>query len=142
MNQTLLDPKRPKNARQQLGKAGEEIAKRTLIERGFSIIEQNWRCHVGEIDLVAEEMAISYAQGGVLVPWRVFVEVRTRRGKRYGTALQSITPTKQAKLRQVAETYIQQEGWTGAWRIDVVAVQMDSVGRLLDIQHIRHAVGG
>ena len=136
MNQSL-----PKNARQQLGKAGEEIAQSLLVDRGFSIIAQNWRCKVGEIDIVAQENAISYTAGAV-VPWCVFVEVRTRRGARYGTALQSITLTKQAKLREVAQAYIQQEAWTGPWRIDVVAVQMDSAGRMIDIQHIRHAVGG
>ena len=72
----------------------------------------------------------------------MLVEVRTRRGNRFGTAQQSVTERKQAKLRLVSEQYVQTTAWTGPWRIDVVAVQMDSAGRLVEIEHIRHAVTG
>jgi putative endonuclease len=70
----------------------------------------------------------------------VLVEVRTRRGTAYGTALESITPRKAARLRQVSQRYVQTTGWSGPWRIDVVGVQMDAQGRLLGVEHIRHAV--
>ena len=63
------------------------------------------------------------------------------RRSRYGSALQSITPRKQAKLREVAAAYLAATGWEGPWRIDVVAVQMDSRGALVTVDHIRHAVG-
>jgi putative endonuclease len=69
------------------------------------------------------------------------VEVRTRRGFAYGAALESITPRKAAKMREVAHHYVQALGWNGPWRIDVVGIQMDVQGRLLSIEHIRHAVG-
>ena len=131
-----------KNQRRHLGNAGERLAAETLAAAGIHIIERNWRCPVGEIDIVAEENAPDSTQGGAMVAWRVFVEVRTRRGDAYGTALQSITPAKQAKLRQVAEEYVQSQQWCGPWRIDAVGVQMDSSGRLLAIEHIRHAVTG
>ena len=87
-----------KNQRRHLGNAGERLAAETLAVAGINIIERNWRCPVGEIDIVAEENAPDYTQGGAMVAWRVFVEVRTRRGDAYGTALQSITPAKQAKI--------------------------------------------
>lgn len=128
--------------RRKLGDLGEELAVRTLEEAGFTILARNWRCAVGELDIVGQEIAPDYAQAGAEVPWLVLVEVRTRRGTRFGTALQSITPRKQAKLREVAEHYVQAVNWRGPWRIDVVGVQLDQTGRLLAIDHVRHAVAG
>jgi len=130
---------RTTDPRKELGRAGEEMALRTLQEAGLTIVGCNWRCSVGEIDIIAEELALDYVRGAPN-QWLVLVEVRTRRGLRYGTALESITPRKAAKLRQVAHYYVQASGWDGPWRIDVVGIQMDGQGRLLSIQHIRHAV--
>ncbi len=126
--------------RKQLGRAGEMMAERTLQAAGLTIFARNWRCAEGELDIVAQERAPDYVHGGELCDWLVLVEVRTRRGLAYGTALESITPRKAAKLRQVSQRYVQATGWTGPWRIDVVGVQMDAQGRLLTIEHIRHAV--
>lgn len=129
------------NSRRLLGNRGEELAAQALQQSGLSIIERNWRCAVGELDLIAEEQAFDFVQGRITT-WRVLVEVRTRRGDRFGTAQQSITPRKAAKLREVGQTYVQRTGWIGPWRIDVVAVQMDSRGTLLQVEHIRSAVTG
>lgn len=126
--------------RKQLGRAGETMAERTLQAAGLTILARNWRCAEGELDIVAQERAPDYVRGGELCDWLVLVEVRTRRGLAYGAALESITPRKAAKLRQVSRRYVQTTGWAGPWRIDVVGVQMDGQGRLLDIEHIRHAV--
>lgn len=126
--------------RKQLGRAGEAMAEHTLQAAGLTILARNWRCAEGELDIVAQERAPDYVHGGELCDWLVLVEVRTRRGLAYGTALESITPRKAAKLRQVSQRYVQTTGWTGPWRIDVVGVQMDAQGRLLGIEHIRHAV--
>lgn len=115
---------------------------RTLRAAGVTVVERNWRCSAGEIDVVGEEMAHDFVSGLSTVAWRVFVEVRTRRGDAFGTALQSITARKAAKLREVAAHYVQATDWRGPWRIDVVAVQMDASGRLLRVEHIRHAVSG
>jgi putative endonuclease len=130
------------NPRRHLGAAGEDLAVRALRAAGLSILTRNWRCPAGEVDVVAQEDAPDFVQGGQITPWLVLVEVRTRRGARFGSALQSITLRKQAKLREVAEHYVQTHGWAGPWRIDVVAVQMDAQGRLLAVEHIRHAVTG
>jgi putative endonuclease len=126
--------------RKQLGRAGEAMAEQTLQAAGLTILARNWRCAEGELDIVAQERAPDYVHGGELCDWLVLVEVRTRRGLTYGTALESITPRKAAKLRQVSQRYVQATGWAGPWRIDVVGVQMDAQGRLLGIEHIRHAV--
>lgn len=130
------------DARRQLGSAGEEMAARLLTEAGLEIVERNWRCSYGELDIVAQEVAPDFAQGGELVTWLVAVEVRIRRGTRFGTAKASVTPAKQAKVRTVAEAYVLESGWQGPWRIDVVAIQLDAQGRLLDKTHLRHAVTG
>lgn len=127
--------------RRQLGNRGEELAAQQLTAAGLKIVDRNWRCAVGELDLIAEEEALDFVKGGVNT-WRVLVEVRTRRGDRYGTAQQSITPRKAAKLREVGATYIQSIAWRGPWRIDVIAVQMDGQGHLQQIEHIRNAVTG
>lgn len=128
--------------RRGLGDRGEQLAVDALAQAGLAIVARNWRCPSGEIDIVAQERAADYAAGGAVVPWLVLVEVRTRRGNAFGSARQSITPRKQAKLREVAGHYLQSTGWAGPWRIDVVAVQMDADGRLLEVEHIRHAVTG
>jgi putative endonuclease len=133
---------KPPTPRRSLGNTGETLAVQALTGAGLTILARNWRCAVGEVDIVAQEHAPDFTQGGMLAPWLVLVEVRTRRGVQYGTALQSITPRKAAKLREVAAHYVQAQQWAGPWRIDVVAVQMDSQGRLQQVEHIRHAVTG
>jgi putative endonuclease len=130
------------DSRKTLGHSGEAVAAHALERAGLTITARNWRCPAGELDIVAQEIAPDYSQGGEAASWLVVVEVRTRRGARYGTALQSITPRKQRKLREVAQHYVQAVAWPGPWRIDVVAVQLDDSGKLLDVEHIRHAVTG
>ncbi len=132
----------PGDRRRQLGNTGEDLALQTLVAAGLTILTRNWRCAVGELDIVAQERAPDFVSGDPQAEWLVLVEVRTRRGVNFGTALQSITTRKAAKLREVAQHYVQHSGWTGPWRIDLVAVQMDDQGRLVAIDHIRHAVTG
>jgi putative endonuclease len=120
-----------KGARKKLGQRGEDLAAGHLEERGYVVREHNWRCPAGEIDIVAED-------GDCLV----FVEVRTRRGREYGTPEDSVTPAKQARLVEVAQAYLQEHSWDGDWRIDVVAVEMTSGGKLLRVELIKNAVTG
>jgi len=119
------------DARRGLGALGEELAAQRLVAVGYEIVTRNWRCQVGELDLVAR-------QGECLV----LVEVRTRRGKALGTPEESITPAKQARLVNLAEAYVQSVDWPGDWRIDVVAVELDQGGRLLRVDHYENAVTG
>ncbi len=120
-----------KGTRKQLGAAGEEIAARELARRGYRLRERNWRCAAGELDLVAE-------QADVLV----FVEVRTRRGDRFGTPEESITASKRTHLIAAAESYLQAHDLDCDWRIDVVAVQMSARGELMRVDVIENAVQG
>lgn len=120
---------RMKGARQRLGRLGEELAARHLREGGFVVRERNWRSRAGEVDIVAQD-------GDCLV----FVEVRTRRGRQFGTPEESVTPAKQAKLIEVAESYLQESGWSGDWRIDVVAVELTPWEKLVRVELIENAV--
>ena len=117
-------------SRHALGRLGEELAARALTARGYRIRERNWRCTAGELDIVAED-------GDVLV----FIEVKTRRGREYGTPEEAVTPAKQARLVELAATYVQESGWQSDWRIDVVAVELMPDGRLSRLDVIRNAVG-
>jgi putative endonuclease len=116
--------------RRALGKLGEALAARELERRGYRIVERNWRCPVGELDIVAEKDGA-----------RVFVEVRARRGDRFGTPEESITPIKRAKLLEVAQTYLDEHAEQDReWRIDVVAVELSPHGELVRIDVIENAV--
>ncbi|MDH7486116.1 MAG: YraN family protein [Anaerolineae bacterium] len=117
--------------RQRLGQVGERLAAEALAARGYAILARNWRCPAGEIDIVARD-------GDTLV----MVEVRTRRGEAFGTPEESVTPAKQARLVELGQTYVQERGWDGPWRIDVVAVQFSPAGRLERLTVIPNAVEG
>ena len=124
--------KTPKAARQGLGRTGERLAAEELARQGYSIIERNFRCQHGEIDLIAEE-------GGDLV----FIEVKTRRGNAYGLPEEAVTPRKQQKIVQVATYYLDLHTCSErAWRVDVVAVQLSASGRFEEIRVYQHAVQG
>jgi putative endonuclease len=116
--------------KQKLGRHGEGIAAAYLQQEGYLILARNWRCPRGELDIVARE-------GETLA----FVEVRTRRGERFGNPEESVTPAKQAKLLELAQTYLQETGLTDQnWRIDVVAIEIDQRGSLKRLNLIRNAV--
>jgi putative endonuclease len=115
--------------RRGLGRRGEELAARHLADKGYEIVARNWRCGVGELDLVVRDL-----------DELAFVEVRTRRGSSLGSPEESITLAKQARLIALGETYVQAIDWNGGWRIDVVAIEMDRRGRLLRIDHYENAV--
>ncbi len=118
--------------RKQLGHWGEEAAVRQLAAAGHEIVERNYRCSEGEMDLIARQEDV----------W-VFVEVKTRRGDAYGRPEDAVTPAKAARLLRVAESYLQERGLADvAWRVDVIAVELDSGGKLLRIEQIENAVSG
>ncbi len=118
------------NTRHALGKRGEDYAAQYLIEQGCAILARNWRCPVGEIDLITEQ-----------ADRLIFVEVRTRRGDRLGTPEESITPAKRAKLIAAAQTYLAEHGQTDrAWRIDVIALEIGAQGAVTRCTLIENAI--
>lgn len=100
-----------RTTRQIAGDAAEERALRYLEARGMRLVERNFLCKGGEIDLIL--------QSG---PTLVFVEVRKRAAGTYGSAAASITPRKQARILLAAQVFLQRYREPPACRIDVVAI--------------------
>ena len=121
----------PDGARRvRLGAAGESAARGYLESKGFAILDTNFRCPYGEVDIIALE-------GDCLV----FLEVRTRRSSNFGSPEESITPDKERKLIATAETYMQSRAdLPEQWRIDFVAVDVDAQGRITRIERMENAV--
>lgn len=116
--------------RRQIGALGEQIARDFLLKKGYKVIRSNYRCPYGEIDIIARD-------GDCLV----FVEVKTRTGPALGRPEESVNTAKQAKLRQVALHYLQEnDGSPPDWRIDVVAIELDHQARPERIEIIKDAV--
>jgi len=107
-----------------LGALGERLAAEALQRKRFEILARNWRCPLGEIDIIARE-------GDVII----IIEVKTRRGRRVGTPEQGVDVRKQRKLCELAQCYIENIGWEGDVRIDVVGVELSSSGELLRVTH-------
>ena len=117
--------------RRDTGILGEKLARDFLKKRGYRILETNYRCPRGEVDLIAEHK-----------DYLVFVEVRTKTSRDFGTPEESITATKRERLRTVASYYQQaHDNLPQLWRIDVVAVELGQMGKLSRIELIENAVG-
>ena len=117
--------------RRNTGILGEKLAGDFLKKRGYRILEANYRCPAGEVDLIAEHK-----------DYLVFIEVRTKRSREFGTPEESITPTKRERLRTVASYYQQTHcNLPQLWRIDVVAVELNQKGKPSRIELIENAVG-
>jgi putative endonuclease len=82
----------------ELGRAGEEAALAVYESRGFHLVARNWRCPMGELDLVVHRR-------GLLV----FCEVKTRGGRAYGGGFDAVTGRKRARLRRLAEAFLLSE---------------------------------
>jgi putative endonuclease len=131
-----MESERASARRLSLGRQGEAIAAAYLEGLGCEIVARNWRTRAGELDIVAREG-----------DWLVFVEVRTRRaagGGRtptLGTPEESVTPRKQMRLAAMSEAYLFELPWPGAWRIDVIALELWPDGSIARLNHLRDAVG-
>lgn len=112
-------------AKDDLGKRGEEIAAHHLQATGLVIVDRNWRCPQGEIDLVVRD-------GSELV----FVEVKTRSSIAFGHPLEAITVTKLARLRRLAAAWCDAHpGNHDHIRIDAVAVIAPTTGPI-EVEHL------
>ena len=114
----------------QDGDWGEALAAEYLEARGCRIVEREWRCRFGEIDLIAE-------QEGTLL----FVEVKLRTNLRYGMPRESVTAKKQEKLRSAALLYLSMHGLDAPARFDVAEVYTDArhSARSTRIEYIENA---
>lgn len=111
--------------RKRLGERGEEAAAAYLERAGLQIVEMNWRCPSGEIDIVALD-------GQTLV----LCEVKTRKTASKGTPESAVTPAKQRKYAKLAAAYVQQAGIEPVeTRFDVISILVVSDDRALLRHH-------
>jgi len=110
--------RRAPTERAELGRWGEDLAARELRRRNYRILGRNVRVGRGELDIVASDRDAT-----------VFVEVKTRRDKAFGGARAALTPSKGRQLARLAQTYLRQHpNRAGAYRIDVVAIDVEPTG--------------
>jgi putative endonuclease len=116
-----------RDARRGTARKGEALAALVLRLKGYRIEARNWRCPLGEIDIVAWD-------GDTLV----FVEVKARTGSTAGAPEDAVDPRKQARIVQLAQAFLaRRRGTTPPCRFDVVAVE---TGRMIPrLRHLRAA---
>lgn len=116
----------------ELGKLGERLAKEYLQKKGFRIVDTNFSCPYGEIDIVAYDKDCL-----------TFVEVKTRRSSSFGSPEEAITPQKKERLISSSLFYLQHRRPPAkTWRIDVLVLELDKDGKPSRIELIPYAVSG
>lgn len=112
--------------RQALGGYGERVAERHLVEQGLVVLDRNWRCDDGEVDLVLREANVL-----------VVCEVKTRSGPEGGTPHEAVTDEKLDRLRRLGERWAQAHDVRPPdTRVDVVAVLLSARGAAR-VEHVR-----
>ena len=117
---------RPVRAKDALGRFGEDVAARHLITDGFVVLERNWRCDIGELDIVARD-------GRVLV----VCEVKTRRSAKHGSPFEAVTQRKLHRIERLGLRWMRERGIRpAAMRVDVVSVLRPASGPTV-VEHVR-----
>lgn len=119
------------DARREIGRLGEDLAAGYLQKRGYQLIQRNYRCPLGELDLVVEK-------GDELV----FVEVRTKQQPCLFRPEETITRHKAVRLIKLGEQYLASKNQERPWRIDLIAVELDRHGDLARVEHFKDATSG
>lgn len=101
------------------GKNAEQQARRHLEQRGLKLLETNYRCKLGEIDLIMQDNETL-----------VFIEVRYRKSNAYGSAIESVTTGKQNRLVAAARHYLQANRSNTPCRFDVVGITGQNASKL------------
>jgi putative endonuclease len=119
-----LDP------RKKLGEFGEKLAEEHLVSLNYLILQMNWRCRSGELDIIAQDADIL-----------VFVEVRTRRMTgRFGSPQESVDVRKQRKVRETAQVYLyQHHKYNNKIRFDLISVTLSLQGEFIRLDHLKYA---
>ncbi|MBU3091634.1 YraN family protein [Clostridium sp. CM028] len=118
-----------KTFNKDIGALGEDISENYLENLGYRILDKNFRCKCGEIDLIAINKG-----------YICFVEVKTRYGIHYGTPAESVTSSKQKKICKTAQVYISRKNIIDYnFRFDVVEVMLNNDNNNFLINHIEDA---
>ncbi|MCR4278513.1 MAG: YraN family protein [bacterium] len=117
--------------RKEFGRHGEDRATAFFISHGFQVVDRNWSCRYGEIDLICEKDGVIH-----------FIEVKTRRSRQYGNPEESITEGKLGRLRRAVESYVYvtQLDWSRVC-IDALAILAEP-GKTPEYHYIEDIFGG
>lgn len=122
----MADGGMPYRVARSVGDYGEQVACRHLEEQGYVLVDRNWRCDQGELDIVAMDQDTL-----------VFCEVKTRRSGRYGSPVEAVVPAKAARLRRLALRWLREHDLHRRQiRIDVLGVRVQRSGAA-QIEHLR-----
>jgi putative endonuclease len=111
------------------GKIGEDIASRHISKNGYTLLERNFRSRYGEIDIIAKDEK-----------FLVFIEVKTRKGTKFGYPREAVDGFKQTKIKDIAGLYLSKKKlWDSNIRFDVVEVILDEFDELKSISLIKNA---
>ncbi len=115
--------------RKKIGFEGEKLAAKYLKRKGYKIVQTNYRCKLGEIDIVAEQNKII-----------VFVEVRTKHSEKLGLPQYSINTAKRGQISRAALCYIKEKKIVDqTCRFDVIAITFPSDSKEPKFEHIENA---
>ncbi len=111
---------------QKFGEYGERVAARFLIDAGMVVLDRNWRCEAGELDLVLRDGDVA-----------VFCEVKARSSAEFGSPIEAVSQTKAVRLRVLAGRWLEAHDLHPSdVRIDLVGVLQDGHGRA-EVEHVR-----
>jgi len=133
-----------KRENQILGAEGEKIAENFLKQKGYRILSRNWKCKLGELDIVAAKNEGKFFKK---IKTIVFVEVKTidqRDAQFVGQAEENVNYFKQEHLIASAQCYLKANRISPKipWQIDVVAIEFDATKGMHEIRHLENAVWG
>lgn len=111
-----------KTQNREIGRLAEDLATQSLLNEGFEILERNFSNKFGEIDIIAKDNEAV-----------VFVEVKAKKGKQFGSPEEMVNKKKLFKIKNMANFYL--KGATVLCRIDVVAIVLDEANQLVSLKH-------
>ena len=116
--------------RKQTGGSAEDLAIKYLRKHDYKILETNFRCRYGEIDIITTKK-----------DYLVFIEVRAKKNLSFGSPEESVTDIKKERLATLADYYLQtHQNLSAQWRIDVVAIELDSKNHVTRLDIIENAI--
>lgn len=117
------------NLNRNIGTLGETIAEKFLLKQGYKILERNYYCKLGEIDIIAKDK-----------DYIVFIEVKTRYDNYYGSPAESVTAYKQYRIHKTAQVYIMFKKLDSFnFRFDVIEIKLDKYNNNYTLRLIKNA---
>lgn len=113
------------------GKIGEKYAQDFLISQNYQILKNNYYCRMGEIDLITKDPTTHEL---------VFVEIKTRITDTHGTPEDSLTHQKRHKILKTVFHFLEANPKSSHWRIDLIALKLNSQGALVSLNHLKNVL--